>query len=241
MGHRHGLGHGRGLGGSAAEFALGCSRGCRFRSRRSLRGGAPGGQRQPPSWMDPRREPVRRPDSNCRGRSREYPRHYRRDRLLGDGPVLRQRRLREPRRHGGDPAEPLATADNRWPAACAAFWNPTGPPRPRRHDARAVVAHGAGPGVPPGLQPAGARRAAQHPAGEVGLDLTGVRDADHRVGVRARRTSVVYQARDRQGSAGVGTPPRRCAGPTASLRWAQPGTMTTFGGEPACPMLGRAC
>lgn len=93
MGHRHGLGHGRGLGGSTAEFALGCSRGRRFRSRRSVRGGARGGQRQPPGWMDPRRGPFHRPDSDSRGRTRHRPRHYRCDRLLGDGPVLRQRRL----------------------------------------------------------------------------------------------------------------------------------------------------
>jgi hypothetical protein len=58
-----------------------------------------------------------------------------------------------------------------------------------------VVAHGAGPGVPPGLQWTGARRAGQRPGGEVGLGLSDVGDADHRVGAGARRTSVVYQAR----------------------------------------------
>ena len=79
------------------------------------------------------------------------------------------------------------------------------------------------------------------PTGEVGLGLTGVGDADHRVGVRARRTSVVYQARDGQGSAGVGHTLRRCAGPTASLRWARLGTLTIFGEELAYAMLGRAC
>jgi len=62
-----------------------------------------------------------------------------------------------------------------------------------------------------------------------------------RVGVRARRTSVVYQARDCQGSAGVGHTPRRCAGSTASLGCAQVATMTTSGEEPACPMRGRTC
>ena len=31
---------------------------------------------------------------------------------------------------------------------------------------------------------------------------------------------------------------RRCAGPTASLGWARLGTMTTFGEDLACPMLG---
>ena len=28
-------------------------------------------------------------------------------------------------RHGGDHARPPATADHRWSAACATFWNPT--------------------------------------------------------------------------------------------------------------------
>jgi hypothetical protein len=57
--------------------------------------------------------------------------------------------------------------------------------------------------------------------------------------VRARRTSVVYQAHGRQGSAGVGHALRRCAGPTASLRWARLGTLTIFGEELAYPNLGQ--
>jgi hypothetical protein len=59
--------------------------------------------------------------------------------------------------------------------------------------------------------------------------------------VGARRTSVVYQVRDGQGSAGVGHTLRRCAGPTPSLIRARLGTVTTSGEELACPMLGRAC
>ena len=53
--------------------------------------------------------------------------------------------------------------------------------------------------------------------------------------------SVVYQVRDGQGSAGVGHTLRRCAGPAASLGWARLGTLTIFGEELACPMLGRTC
>ena len=68
---------------------------------------------------------------------------------------------------------------------------------------------------------------------------TGVRGADHRVGVRTRRTSVVYQARDDQGSAGMGRTLRRCTEPTASLGWARLGTVKTFGEQPACPPLGQ--
>jgi hypothetical protein len=115
----------------------------------------------------------------------------------------------------------------------------TGAAGAQRHDGRAVVAHGANPGVPPGLQRTGARRARQRSTGEVGLGLTGIRDADYRVGVRARRTSVVYQVRDRQGPAGVCHTLRRCAVPTASLGWTRLGTMTTHGEEPAYPMLGQ--
>jgi hypothetical protein len=53
--------------------------------------------------------------------------------------------------------------------------------------------------------------------GEVGLGLAGVGAADHRVGVRARRTSVVDQARGREGSAGVDRRGRRRVGPTAPV------------------------
>ena len=82
-------------------------------------------------------------------------------------------------------------------------------------------------------------RAGQRPTDEVILGPAGVREADHRIRVRARRTSVVYQARDCQGSAGVGHTPRRCAGPTASLRSARLGTMTTHGEQLACSNLGQ--
>jgi hypothetical protein len=77
--------------------------------------------------------------------------------------------------------------------------------------------------------------------GEVGLGLVGVGDADHRVGVRARGTSVVYQARGREGSAGVGCRARRRVGPTAPSTGPRLGTMTTSGEQPAVPDDGEAC
>ncbi len=87
------------------------------------------------------------------------------------------------------------------------------------HSGGAVVAHGANPGVSPGLQRTGARRAAQLPSGEVGLGLTGVRDADHRIRLRARRTSVVYQGPRRPGASWCGPRPAavRRADPVAQV------------------------
>jgi hypothetical protein len=123
-------------------------------------------------------------------------------------------------------------------AAAAAATGTTGS---QRHDGGVVVAHGAGPGVSPGLQRTGARRAGQRPTGEVGLGLTGVRNADHLLGVGARRTSVVYQVRGCQGSAGVGRALRRCAGPTALVGRVRLGTMTILREKLASPNLGQPC
>ena len=88
------------------------------------------------------------------------------------------------------------------PAGAAA-----GPPRSQGHRGGAVVAHGAGAGVTPGLQRAGASRAGQVAGGQVGLGPAGVGDADHRVAVGARRTSVVYQAPRPVGVSWCGTDP----------------------------------
>ena len=38
---------------------------------------------------------------------------------------LLEDQIQQPQRHGGDHARPPATADHRWSAACATFWNPT--------------------------------------------------------------------------------------------------------------------
>jgi len=46
---------------------------------------------------------------------------------------LPEDQIQQPQRHGGDHARPLAAADHRCSAAGAAFWNPTRPPRVRRH------------------------------------------------------------------------------------------------------------
>jgi len=51
-----------------------------------------------------------------------------------------------------------------------------------------------GLGVSPRLQRAGTSWAGQHPGGQIRLGLDGVGDADHRGGIGARRTSVVYHA-----------------------------------------------
>jgi hypothetical protein len=41
---------------------------------------------------------------------------------------LLEDQIQQPQRHCGDHARPLGSANHRWSAACAMFWNPKGPP-----------------------------------------------------------------------------------------------------------------
>ena len=77
--------------------------------------------------------------------------------------------------------------------------------------------------------------------GDVGLGLVGVGDADHRVGVRARGTSVVYQARGREGVSWCGLPRAAARGSDSAVSRPRLGTMTTSGEQPAVPDAGEAC
>ena len=100
-------------------------------------------------------------------------------------------------------------------------------------------AHGAGAGVPPALQRAGASRAGQRAGGEVGLGPSGVGDPDHRHTVGARRTSMVYQHHRREGVTWCGSQP----GPGLPARGGpggtRPATMTTCRGGHAYSGPGR--
>jgi len=117
------------------------------------------------------------------------------------GRVGPAQRGRSGQQHVGDPAGAAAS-----------------PPRPQGQPGGAVVAHRAGAGVTPRAQRAGASRAGQRAGGQSGLGPNGVGDPDHRGTVEARRTSMVYQHRRRQGPAGVAADPARRpdgpAGPT---------------------------